>query len=570
MGYRVVLACTGAMVLVAFASQGCASSSNSGGPADAGDGGSGFGASGDASLAQDGATGDGGGSPVPSCGTLAPSGRQIVASMNVAVGGVTSDGYAVYTDTASGMTYAVSVAGGAAPMPVGVVNRDNSLLYVSGRVAYIATRAGTGMTVGSLSVWTAASGSITLSTGAYLSLADSAWLASVSSDGSYIAYLDQATTTSATITVARTDGTGSVPLVSNVAVQGGCNPSARFAGVNVVASYCVAAAADAGSPPGGGVEAGALDAQAGDASDAAPAPTGASDATAADANPADAGLAESGAQMNGAFATIASFVGPTFATTPIATNVSPSFAIDAAGTQVLVSSPSGLWVYPLGGGSRTLVDEAGTSGLFTKDGNSVLYTTSTSALKRAPIGAGPPIALVASGLSVIRAVSPDDAWVLASYKTMGNRYDLYVASATAPGMATALATMPTSAFFGDPFTLDSRYALFFTNVMSDGTGDFYAGASTGAPTKATSNAWQEYATSGSRGLVNDNYNPSGGSSGNGIADIEAFDATNPTVLKTLVTAADANFYPTPARDAIVYSWSCAQSARAGLWALAVP
>jgi hypothetical protein len=487
--------------------------------------------------------------------------------MNVAVGGVTNDGYAIYTDTASGMAYAVLVAGGAAPIPVGVVNRDNSLVSVSGQVVYIVTRAGTGMTKGSLSVWTAASGSITLSTGAYLSLADSAWFASVSSDGSYIVYLDQATTASATLAVARTDGTGSVPLVSNIAVHGGCDPSARFSGLNVVASYCVATA-DAGSPSGGGVEGGALDAQA-DGSEAPPTPTGASDAATADANPADAGPAESGAQMNGALATIASFIGPTFATTPIATNVNPRFAIDSAGTQVLVSSPSGLWVYPLAGVPRTLVDVAGTSGLFTKDGKSVLYTTSTSALKRAPIGAGPPIALVASGLSVIRAVSPDDAWVLASYKTMGNRHDLYLASATAPGMATALATMPTSALFGDAFTFDSRSALFFTNVMSDGTGDFYAGASTGAPTKVTSNAWQEYATSGSRGLVNDNYNPSGGSSGNGIADIEAFDATNPTVLKTLVTAADANFYPTPARDAIVYSWSCAQSARAGLWVLAV-
>jgi hypothetical protein len=492
--------------------------------------------------------------------------------MNVAVGGVTNDGYAIYTDTASGMTYAVSVAGGGAPIPVGMVNRDNSLLYVSGHVVYIATRAGTGMTVGSLSVWTVASGSITLSTGAYLPLADPAWLASVSSDGSYIAYLDEATTTSATLTVARTDGTGKVALVSNVALQGGCNASARFSGPNVVASYCIAATADAGSPPAGGVEGGALDAQAVDAGDAAPTPAGASsDAAAAGANSADAGLAESGAQVNGALATIASFIGPTFATTPIATNVSPTFAVDAAGTQVLVSSPSGLWVYPLaGGGPRTLVDAAGASGLFTKDGKSVLYTTSSGALKRAPIGAGPPIALVASGLSVIRAVSPDQAWILASNKTMGNRYDLYVASATAPGMATALATMPTSALFGDAFTLDSSHALFFANVMSDGTGDFYAGASTGAPTKVTSNAWQEYATSGSRGLVNDNYNASGGSSGNGIADIEAFDATNPTVLKTLVNAADANFYPTPARDAIVYSWSCAQSARAGLWALGVP
>jgi hypothetical protein len=266
---------------------------------------------------------------------------------------------------------------------------------------------------------------------------------------------------------------------------------------------------------------------------------------------------------------VASFTSPTFAMVPIATNVNPSVAIDAAGSQVLVSSPMGLWAYPVAGGARTQIDTTGTAGVFTKDGKSVLYTTSTSALKRLRIGSAPPIVLVASGLSVIRALSPDDNWVLASNKTMGNYHDLYVASAMAPGMATALATMPTSALFGDAFTADSAYALFFTNVMSDGTGDFYAGASTGAPTKVTANAWQEYATTGSGGLVNDNYNASGGTSGNGIADIEAFDATNPTVLKTLVTAADADFYPTAARDAIVYSWTCAPSASAGLWVLAV-
>jgi len=565
-GYRVVLAWTGAWVLVALASHGCGASNGGGGSADGGYGGSGGGASVDGSLPQDAATTDVA-PPAPSCGTLPPSGRQIVASKNVAVGGVTSDGYAIYTDTVSGMTYATLVAGGGAPIPVGMVNRDDSLLYVSGHVVYIATRAGTGKTIGSLSVWTAASGASTLSTGAYVALADEAWFASVSSDGSYIAYLDGATTASATLTLATTDGKTKIPLVANVALQGGCDPSVHFGGASFVASYCIAAAQDAGAPPGGGLEAGAPDAQAMDASDAGPPPAGPSDAAAADAQSADGSPTDSGAR--GAVATVASFTSPTFAMVPIATNVNPGVAIDAAGSQVLVSSPMGLWAYPVAGGPRTQIDATGTGGVFTKDGKSVLYTTSASALKRLRIGSAPPIALVASGLSVIRALSPDDNWVLASNKTMGNYHDLYVASATAPGMATALATMATSALFGDAFTADSGYALFFTNVMSDGTGDFYAGASTGAPTKVTANAWQEYATAGSGGLVNDNYNAGGGTSGNGIADIEVFDATNPTVLKTLVTAADADFYPTATKDAIVYSWTCAPSASAGLWVLAV-
>ena len=272
----------------------------------------------------------------------------------------------------------------------------------------------------------------------------------------------------------------------------------------------------------------------------------------------------------GSGATISSFAGPNFAEVALAANAVPSFALNAAGTQVLVSSAAGLLLYPTAGGPAVTVDPDGVGGLFTKDGTSVLYATAVHDLKRLYVAAPSATTLAPSGVSTILDLSPDQNWLLASNHTMDSNSDLYMASAVTPGQLATLWTKPTAAVFGDAFTLDSTFALFFTNVAS-GTGDFYvASTAGGSPTKVTSNAWQEYATTGTRGVVNDNYNANGGSSGNGIADLESFDARSPTVLKTLVTAADANFYTTAAKDEVVYSWSCAATSSAGVWVLPSP
>jgi hypothetical protein len=566
-GYRTVFALAGAFTLATCASLGCGGDNGTEPTAivDAGDAGDAEARVVDApppeaSMQWDGSAGDDGGSVGPNCGTVPPSGRHIVSSMNVAIDGVTSDGYAIYTNTTTNMVFAAAIAGDAgAPAQLGRVFASNPVIAISGRVVYYASPSEAGAAAGDLSVWTAATGSNLLSTGAYVP-ATGPWFASVSPDGSHIVYLDGATPTGATLTVATTDGNIKKPLIANVDLtRSACRPAAVFAGTSVVAAYCVLPSSDAGAAGGDA----STDASLG----------GNADAGTRDAAPADGAWApgEGGSPPNFDVATIAAFTGSNFDPVPIATNVDSYFDVDQAGGQLLISSAGGLFVYPSAGGAVTPIDATGAAGTFTKDGKDVIYTTNASALRRLRVASPPPITLVANGLSEILAVSPDENWILARNSKMNLSFDLYLASATTAGGATPLSAMPTADLFGDPFTADSRYVLFFTNAANGNTGDFYVAPTMGGtPTKVTSNAWREYATAGTRGVVNDNYNTNGGSSGNGIADIESFDATNPAGLKTLVTAADANFYASPRKDEIVYSWSCAQSSNAGIWVLSSP
>jgi hypothetical protein len=153
----------------------------------------------------------------------------------------------------------------------------------------------------------------------------------------------------------------------------------------------------------------------------------------------------------------------------------------------------------------------------------------------------------------------------------GQTSDLLLAPAAAAGEARALTSTTDAAIFGDAFTADSKYVLYFDHIAPvTGGGNFYAaGVSGSAPAFLASNAWLAAATSGSKGIATGNCAKCS-SSTTGAADLLAFDATDSTSVKTLVSRVYASFYLTADRDKVVYSWTCSPDGRAGVYALPVP
>jgi hypothetical protein len=155
--------------------------------------------------------------------------------------------------------------------------------------------------------------------------------------------------------------------------------------------------------------------------------------------------------------------------------------------------------------------------------------------------------------------------------TGGQTSDILLAPAATAGDARPLTSTNDAAIFGDAFTADSKYVLYFDHIApATGGGNFYAaGVSGSAPAYLASNAWLAAATSGSKGLVTGNC-ATCSSSATGAADLLSFDATDSTSVRTLVSQINASFYLTADRDKVVYSWTCTPDDRAGVYALPVP
>ena len=124
----------------------------------------------DAAQHKEGSTGgdDGGGGTLPD-GSVAPHGTQLVTSEYSALMGVTSDGYAIYTDTSAVTLNAVSLAGGA-PSIIGGVDggvSGSGGVYVAGATALAFDGVDPNTGFGTLSSWTSSKGLHTVTTGAY-------------------------------------------------------------------------------------------------------------------------------------------------------------------------------------------------------------------------------------------------------------------------------------------------------------------------------------------------------------------------------------------------------------------
>ncbi|HEY8090382.1 MAG TPA: hypothetical protein VIF09_21120 [Polyangiaceae bacterium] len=514
---------------------GCGSSDNGGSPADGGS---------DSSTLNDGTSGDGngdaaahdgggdGGTGLPD-GAVPPTGTPLVQSATVVVDGVTSDDFAVYTDTAASTVNVVPVAGGS---PTKLGTDDGSGVAVAGKAVLFWSGAGGASGAGAFSVWTSAHGVQALATASPPSQGTPG-MADVSSDGAHVLYFDNVvaddagTQLTADFYVANTDGTGKTRVLGGVHLDNqNCPPYAAFAGAYAVIAYCTTA----GPTP--------------------------------DAGAGDAGVAPS--------ATLATYTGASWATTATLSIASqPAFVVDKPGDEILYDTATGLSLASVGTGVSVPLDLTGLTGTFTSDGKNVVWVASDGSIKRAAV-ATPATATVlvaaGGGYKGLLGLSPDDKWLLA-YKAVGSggTSDMYLASAETAGAASTLSSATTAAIYGDAFTADSSRVLFYTNIKS-GAGDFNAAAvSGGAPTKLGSNAWINASTTGTKALFNDNH--VGGQQGApGTADIEAVDTAATGAPKLMVTQADDLFYLTSARNKVVFSWSQVASSQAGLYATPVP
>jgi hypothetical protein len=153
--------------------------------------------------------------------------------------------------------------------------------------------------------------------------------------------------------------------------------------------------------------------------------------------------------------------------------------------------------------------------------------------------------------------------------------DLYLLSTSPNSTPITLSSTTTTGGITDAFTIDGSRTLFGKNLVavSGGfIGDFDALSLVGPATvtRIASNNWQAYATSGSKVVYNDTYDPGPSGLGTPTADIHVEDLSTAGGPTTLVSQAAANFYITSDRTTVVYSWNECADDTAGVYALEVP
>ncbi len=448
-------------------------------------------------------------------GAVFPQGTQVLASNVISLNGVTSDRYAIYTDTTANELYAVALAGGT-PVSLGHLG-PNASVAVAGPVAFYWNIVGKYSGVGPLSIWTSAHGVQSLATRSYPAPV-------VSVSGTRVIFLDNVVFTGSypgDVYVANTDGSGKTKIVAGAQLDAEFNFA--FAGETALVSAVTGADAGAG-------------------------------------------------------VTLQAFSAPAWAPVTLGTGLPGTFVTNNAGTAVLAQTAAGLDVFSLDGTAPVLIDPAGVAGLFTSDGTAVVYTSSSNALLRSSVAAGPPTPLVPTGFPSLAGLSPDNAWALGTVATAGfagpgQGSDLYVASATAAGTAQTLSMTANVGPYSTAnplFTADASHLVFASDTTLTGLSTLHVSLPGGADASTYTDVWSFEPTVGSKLVFNDDYDPAGGVGSNGTADIEWLDTSKTAPKTVLVSQADANFFVTADHATLVYSWSYLPTKSGGIWTLPIP
>jgi hypothetical protein len=486
-------------------------------------------------------SGTGANPPLPD-GSILPHGNQLADGGALALNGITSDDYVIYTDTSSSTAYAVSLAPGSTPISLGTVDQYDDVI-VRGKIVILGTSSTSGNSsagVGGAMIWTSAASAPASLGSAVVLYNQYANEIAASADGAHVVYIDDvnAAGTGGDIYMAAADGSGKTLLAGSVDVAyDECTAALGFAGTHAVAAYCVV-------PDGGAV---------------------------------DAGLADGGTNLN--VATVSSFTAASGTPATIATNVQAVFSVDPGGTTVVVNGATGTAAYPIAGGTAVAIDATGTlgaetysPGLLTSDGSHLLYTTTAQALERAATTApASPTQLAGSGtFSDVFTLSPDGNWVTGTRSQSSQGLsDLFLASATTAGTPAALdSTTDSNPFFGDFFTADSSHVIYVTGYSRQG-GTLNARALTASATATVlaTSAAGDYATSGAKIVFNANVT---GTNNGTYADLSGVDTSQTAAPTLLVSQADPAFFLNSGRTTIVYTWSYQAGASTGLWTLPTP
>ena len=260
------------------------------------------------------------------------------------------------------------------------------------------------------------------------------------------------------------------------------------------------------------------------------------------------------------------FAGATWTATTVLGNLStpPWFSADTSGTLLFTSTSTGSGIVAQIGGGAVPIDTDVRDGFLTASGMNVIYRNGT-ALRRSSVSAPNPVTLDALGVVGFVAIAPDQTSLLfmSARSTSTGWNDLYMASTTTPGAPTTLRPSLDSQIFGDAFTADSSHALFFTNIVNNAGTLRTCTLGCVSPLAVASASYVAFALTGRNIVYNEGYDPA-----TGQADIKKVDVV--TMLPTpLVERADAGFFPTHAKDHIVFTWN-AEAADAGLYLLPLP
>jgi hypothetical protein len=559
-----------APVVTAIALVACGGTTKSAGPGDAGPDSSRPQDSGkpDGTMQEDTGAGDSAPPPIPTGTWLLPS------DTIQALHGVTSDGYAIYsevTGTKVESIFAISIAGGT---PKKIIDLDAAagvggfVVLVEGSVVLVWPGVSKN-DVGALSVWTSTGGVHQLSTLSYF------LVSAVSADNKSVLFTSNVNSAGlqGDLYVAGVDGSSPTALVTGISLQGSCAALAGFSGSYAVASYCtLPEPADGGAPDAG-----------------------------EDAGPVEAGAADAGAGEAGvpSVATLSNFAGPTWTRTDMLLNLSVSpkqcataatmangqsvltgcglWSGDKGGTKVIVTTGAGeLQALPLPTGAPINVDTIGANqfGILRSDGTAVLYATAAKSLKQSPLPAAAPTTLVPSGVTGITQLSQDDNWAL-YYQNRDSTTgisDLYLSSTVTPGTPITLSSAMTAITFAIDFTTDSKYAVYYADAvqlpaMGAVPSPGLVGTLTTMPVAGgkantiAANVWSNLSAAGSKVVFQGNYVPAANpvSAGQGIADILSVDVSGSAAPTLIVPQADATGVGGPlltsTLDKIVYTFS---------------
>jgi hypothetical protein len=408
--------------------------------------------------------------------------------------GVTSDGYAIVTDAATGSPSAVPLGGGAS-VPFG--HMGTTVVEVAGSVAFARSNYDPLTNSYQLTLWTSAKGGVDAASGS------PAGVFAAAADGQTVAFGEGQTAAGAfTLAIAHPDGSQAAPGIS---VGGGaptCPPQLAFAGPVLAVAACATSSLSSLAIT-----------------------------TVTTANGFEAALLQ----------------GTAFASTKHL-----PFSIDAAGDVVAAVDGSGTArALPSNGGAALATQSNVYAAAVVPDGSAMLtitssglYRTSLQNQQTAPLVTGvSPLPLE------VRAVSPDSNWVFySSGHTNCDVHDLYQASATAAGSPTPLETSQASALpnLGDSFTTDDAYAVYLDPVATClPSGVLMAAPLSGGATRMLGmDSVLAYAAGAERIAFNQNYN--------GNADIYAVDLAQASSPQLLALQAAPTFFMTPPRDAVVY------------------
>jgi hypothetical protein len=444
----------------------------------------------------------------------------------VTLRGVTSDNYAIITDSTNA-AFAVPLAGGAATS----IGTGAERVRVTGKTVFVWGAINATYNYGTLRVWTAANGTKSIST---KSLAPSTtsvaglFVAAANPDGTLIAYTDNMVESStaddkADLVVAKTDGTGVKKVFNQYVVYDSaslgesCAPYLFWVGTRFVTTHCT---------PGATVDSfdvSSIDAAAGTA-------------------------------------------------TSLGTDLKTYFTNNEAGTSVAFAagSTNQLKIMPVAGGTGVNVDTDAASMIFGRDGSYIVYRTSANALKRSSTTTPAPVTLVASGVGgLISTVSPNDKFILVSTAApTSSGSDIKLASTVTAGAPTVLYAATNGEVYGNGFTSDSSYALWYGGVVSPGIGTLTATPTAGgANTVLGSSAWQDFSAGGANVVWNDSHVTVGTG---GRATIRARNLASASASATTIAeSADRGFTLDASLSKVVYTIATG-GASDGLWVASVP